>query len=345
VLSLTAGRVPERDEHERALPLPAGSGSPAWRTLPAPVRVTDLAVDANERPSRREIALGWAYAPHRGDRIRALLTVPPAGGETPHTQVRVHGDTCDGGAGALVAWLDAVAADAADAAVVRAAERLRAWAADGARMDAGSADAGLFARWRHALVRRVAAHPALAALHAPHGLPPFFAPWLDVTARVGDGLARLLAVGRLVDGGPVIDARSEAVAALAEVVAGGADHVWGELHRVVPLHALAEASGVGPDDVPDVPEPLRVPASGARDTVRCTGSVPGVTYAAARGSVARWVWDLSDRRRSRWGVPFGASGDPRSEHFADQHVTWAAAGTAEIETDWARLRPEPVEAP
>lgn len=348
VLSLTAGRVPEREEHERALPLPAGSGSPeppAWRTLPAPVRVSDLAVDANERPSRRETALGWGYAPHRADRIRALLAAPPGGGETPDTQARVHGDTCDGGAGELVAWLDDVVADTAEPAVVRAAGRLRAWAADGARMDAGSADAGTFARWRHALARRVAGHPALAALHAPHGLPPVFAPWLDVTARVGDGLARLLAAGRLVDGGPVIDARAEAVAALADVVAGGADRPWGELHALVPLHALAEASGVGQDDVPGVPEPLRVPVSGARDTVRCTGSVPGVTYAASRGSVARWVWDLSDRRRSRWGVPFGASGDPRSEHFADQHVTWAAAGTVEIETDWARLRPEPVEAP
>jgi penicillin amidase len=310
--------------------------------------VTDVAVDANERPARGEIALGYAYAPHRADRIRALLAVQPEGRETPQSQERIHGDTRDGGAVALVARLDGVVPGAFEPAVVHAAVRLRAWAADGARMDAGSADAGLLARWRHALVRRVAGHRALAALHEPHGLPVLFAPWLDVTARVGDGLARLLAAGRLVDGGPVIDARAEALAALAEVVADGAepasDTTWGELHTLAPLHALAEVTGVDASEIPTVPEELRLPLAGAGDTVRCTGSVPGLTYAASRGSVARWVWDLSDRRRSRWGVPFGTSGDPRSVHFADQHPTWSAAGTTEIETEWVRLRPEPVEA-
>ncbi|AEG43412.1 penicillin acylase family protein [Isoptericola variabilis] len=345
VLSLTAGRVPEREAGERVVPLPAEAAPPRWRSLPPPVRVTDVAVDANERPARAEIALGYAYAPHRADRIRALLAAPPAGGETPESQGRVHGDVQDAGAAALVGWLDGVVPGAAAPPVAGAAERLRAWAAAGAPMHAGSTDAGLFARWRHALVRRVAAHPALAPLHAPHGLPAVFAPWLDVTARVGEGLARLLGAGRLVADGPVLDGRAEAAAALTEVVAEGAELSWGELHAVAPLHALADATGVAHDDVPGVPEQLRAPLSGAGDTVRCTGSVPGVTHLAARGSVARWVWDLSDRRRSRWGVPFGASGDPRSPRFADQHPTWAAAGTAPIETDWARLRPEPVEGP
>jgi penicillin G amidase len=92
--------------------------------------------------------------------------------------------------------------------------------------------------------------------------------------------------------------------------------------------------------VPQVPRDRRVPVGGAADTVCCTGSVPGVSTASRRGSVARWAWDLSDRRRSRWGVPFGAAGDPRSPHFADQHPGWAGAGTHRIETDWARLRRE-----
>ncbi len=348
VLSLTAGRVPERLEHERAVPLPADAPLPPWRTLPEPARVTDVAVDANERPTRCQIALGYAYAPHRADRIRALLATPAEGDETPQSQERIHADTRDGGAVALVAWLAGVVPGALEPAVQHAAERLRAWVTGGARMDAGSPDAGLFMRWRHALVRRVAAHPAVAPLHAPHGHPVLFAPWLDVTARVGDGLERLLAAGRLVEGGPVIDAPAEAFAALAEVVADGDEPApattWGELHTLAPLHALAEVTGVDASQVPGVPEQLRSPLSGAGDTVRCTGSVPGVTYTASRGSVARWVWDLSDRRRSRWGVPFGTSGDPRSEHFADQHPAWAAAGTTEIETEWARLRPEPVEA-
>ena len=260
----------------------------------------------------------------------------------------MHADTRDGGAPGLVAWLEeeapgsgagpgpATGSDGwSDAARTRA-ERLRAWAAAGA-----PTDAALFSRWRDALVRRVAADPALAPLHAPHGLPAVFSPWLDVVARVGDALAEILASG-------VVGSRAAAAAALADLddlhdlaaPDGGADAVtWGDLHRLAPLHALDLVPGATAPVVP------RVPLGGTGDAVRCTGGVPGVTTAAFRGSVARWVWDLGDRRRSRWGVPFGASGDPRSPHFADQHPAWAAARTTVIETDWARLRPEPVPAP
>jgi len=59
-----------------------------------------------------------------------------------------------------------------------------------------------------------------------------------------------------------------------------------------------------------------------------------------RGSVARWVWDLDDRARSRWGVPFGASADPRSPHATDQLATWVAAESVEIVTDWDLLEEE-----
>ena len=77
-----------------------------------------------------------------------------------------------------------------------------------------------------------------------------------------------------------------------------------------------------------------VPLSGDTDCVRCTASVPGVSDVSWRGSVARWVWDLGDRDRSRWGVPFGASGDPASPHATDQLTTWAAAQTVQVVTDW-----------
>ncbi|MFC8599172.1 penicillin acylase family protein [Isoptericola sp. NPDC057191] len=328
VLSLTAGRVPVVPPSGRVVPTPAraagaagAAGAPRWRDLPAPVAVTGVAVDANDRPAGPGLDLGHAYAPHRGPRVRALLADPPPGGETAATQDRVLADTRDGGAAELVVRL-------ADVGDPRAA-RLRAWVAAGAAMDPGDADAALFARWRHALVRRVAADPALAPLHAPHGLPAVFAPWLDVVARVGDALAVVLASG-------VVDARAAAVCALADLGDPDDARTWGDLHRLAPLHALDLVPGA---TVPVVPP---VPLGGAGDSVRCTGGVPGLTYAASRGSVARWVWDLGDRRRSRWGVPFGAAGDPRSPHFADQHPTWAVGSTEQIETDWARLRPEPL---
>lgn len=77
VLSRTAGRVPLREPEDRRLPLDGWSADarPApWRTLPPPVEVTDLAVDANEQPVRPDVALGHEYAaPHRAHRVRALL--------------------------------------------------------------------------------------------------------------------------------------------------------------------------------------------------------------------------------------------------------------------------------
>jgi penicillin amidase len=344
VLSLTAGRVPRRARSERVLPHVVGPHGepPVWRQPATATPVADVAVDANDAPegpdeTQRVPDLGLAYAPHRGPRIRALLADAPGGGEGPLTQQRVHADVADAGAAALVDLLR----DVTDPALAPAALRLRAWAADGARMAADSRDAALFACWRDALVRRVAAHPALAPLHAPHGLPAVLAPWLDVAANVGLRLPALLAAGAA--GRLPLDGPTEAAAALAEVA--GSSATWGELHPVVPWHALVDATGVPREQVPGVAPARRVAIGGSADTVCCTGGVPGVSTVSWRGSVARWVWDLADRRRSRWGVPFGASGDPRSEHHADQHARWAAAGTDEIETDWARLRPETWEAP
>ncbi|MDR7380538.1 GNAT family N-acetyltransferase [Promicromonospora iranensis] len=358
VLSLTAGKVPAAADRA----LPAAKPADGYVDLPVPVPVTQVAVDANERPrtqARAELDgrpglgprdtrpgreahdLGWSYAPHRAERIRQLLaagTVP----ESPETQGRIHGDTRDLGAPGLVEHL------AADTSA--AAARLRAWVADGAHVDATSTDAALYMRWRDALTHRLAGHPVLAALHEPHGQDPAFAAVLggvlDVPTAVGAGLARILAADWL-----GIDPAAEASAALAEVAgtadrqsaggadrpsAGGADRqsepTWGELHL--------------PDPLPPVPSPgdptadvALAPVSGNNESVRCTGGSPGVAPTAYRGSVARYVWDLADRANSRWGVPFGAAGRPGSVHFDDQHATWADAATTPVVTDWDRLHP------
>jgi penicillin amidase len=56
--------------------------------------------------------------------------------------------------------------------------------------------------------------------------------------------------------------------------------------------------------------------------------------------VARHVWDLSDRTRSRWIVPFGASGNPDNHHFANQLPHWAAGDLIPVVTDWDQLTKE-----
>ena len=337
VLSLTAGKVPAVASVMPDRALPAAKPADAYVDLPAPTPVTQVAVDANERPvtqppaeldgrpglgprdvrpGREAHDLGWSYAPHRAERIRQLLAAAPAL-ESAGTQARIHGDTRDLGAPGLVAHL---AADPSDAAA-----RLRAWVAAGAHVDAGSTDAALYMRWRDALSHRLAAHPVFAALHEPHGQDPALAEVLggffDVPTAVGAGLARILAAGWL-----GIDAAAEAGAALSEVTPGGPT---GRAARPDPLHPVP-----GP---PVAIDPALV--SGNNETVRCTGRSPGVAPTAYRGSVARYVWDLADRANSLWGVPFGADGRPGSPHFDDQHATWADAATTAVVTDWDRLHP------
>ncbi|WP_109209753.1 MULTISPECIES: penicillin acylase family protein [Microbacterium] len=320
VLSATVGVAPERPRSERRLPLPTSTGAAEHRAGVPPVVVDDLAVDANERPASGDTDLGWAYPPsHRANRIRALLEA--ASPRSVDDFLPVWGDTASGSAAALLPFLPTGPLPPPAAA---ARDALLTW--DG-RMDAASAAAGTFAAWRAALVRRVAALPALQPLQAPHGFGAVFDPWLGVTGQVAAALPRLLSHPAL--RGQVAEVIE---AALAEA-AGAAE--WGVTHRLLPLHVLADVRGaVDPGD------DLDVALSGDGDTVRCAGSTPGLTDRSWRGSVARWAWDLADRERSLWSVPFGAAGDPASPHFTDQLSAWADARPTRVVTDWARLRPD-----
>ncbi|NQX28790.1 penicillin acylase family protein [Microbacteriaceae bacterium VKM Ac-2854] len=288
VRRMTAGRVPQRRRAERILPHDAATVRAApWRELPGPGVVTAIAVDANERDA---LDLGAAYAPgHRARRIRALLNA----GEDVHPDTLVD-------AGPLLALLTNAGPLPLRAEVHR--RELLAW---NHRMDADSRGAAVYAAWRSALVRRLAAHPALAALQRPHAFGALFDPWLSVHGRIADALPRLLTAGL------GIDARAEALAALGEL--GRVSARWGDTHRLPPALGLAS-----------------VPLGGDTEAIRCTSSLPGVTDTSVRGSVARWIWDLADRGASRWGVPFGASGDPRSPHYADQLDAWSRAETIPV---------------
>ncbi|WP_026547841.1 penicillin acylase family protein [Paenarthrobacter nicotinovorans] len=193
------------------------------------------------------------------------------------------------------------------------------------RMDAGSRHATVFAAWRGQLVRRLARHSALAALDAPTGYSPLFGPWLSVASRIGFALETLLVRGSELG----IDVPAEAAAALEDIAVEEPRVLsWGDRHTLLAVHVL--------------PGPLAsaAPTAGlAGDTgcVLCTESLPGVDDRSFRGPVARYVWDLSERRNSRWIVPFGASGTPDHEHFADQLPLWAAGELAPVVTDWHEL--------
>jgi penicillin amidase len=179
---------------------------------------------------------------------------------------------------------------------------------DGVRMDADSTAAGARAARRTALARLLCEHPELRPLFEPTGYDPLFLPWLDVPIRIGTAVEPLAARFGL-------------------SVRPPASGTWGSRHVLSPVR-YPGLLGVGPPPVE---------LSGDSDCVLATHSTPGVSDTCGRGSVARYVWDLEDRSRSRWIVPFGACERPESPHFADQLPYWATARLVPLVTDWSRL--------
>ncbi|MFC6149665.1 penicillin acylase family protein [Mumia xiangluensis] len=345
VLSQTVGRVPASSHAARRLPLDAWAepGDEVWRPMPPAREVVETHVDANEPPEDAAVDLGYAYAaPYRASRIRTLLAelIEDRGPLDVADMPVVHGDTLSLAADALLRHLPdpsgAPLTDAAQALVTR----LRRW---DRRMDADSADAAVFAAWRAAVAARLSAHPALAPLHAEHGMGAVYDPWCDARGRIGDGILAL------VDGAAVvalgIDVRPLAREALEEVAAGEWGQAdaprWGDQHRLEPVQVLAGVPGATFVRLPPAGQ-SDVTLSGDSDTVRSAATTPGVSDLCWRGSVARWIWDLSDRSRSRWGVPFGAAGDPASPHATDQYAAWLEAATVPVVTAWDDLTEEPL---
>ena len=167
-------------------------------------------------------------------------------------------------------------------------------------MPAHSREAGRHAAWRAAVARRLHERPELRPLFEPSGHDPLFAPWTDPRVRIGHGLDGVLA-------GLGLD--PEALVLPDSVSA----EPWGARHVLDPVRLPGLAA-----------ELPRTELSGSSDSVLRTSSIPGVSDACRQGPVARYVWDLADRRRSRWVVPFGAAGSPSSPHFLDQLPLWAA---------------------
>ncbi len=326
VLRGTVGVTPKLDRERRWLPQEP-SEPQGWRDPSPPASVQGWAVDANELPADRpDHDLGDSYpSAARADRIHVLLG--RLTGMIPEDFWHIHADTRSAPAVDLVDRLRRIRSGASLGPSARTlAEELEAW--DG-HMDQESRAAGRFAAWRSSLVRRLVGHPALAPLGSPHGMGGIFDAWFDVPHRIAASLESLLDADEL-----GIDAATEMLGAL-EAAAGETVDRWGDRHALAPLHVLTDIAPMAASQIPSVGLP------GDTDTVAANASVPGVTDLAFGGPVARWIWDLGDRDRSRWSVPFGASGVPTSPHFADQLDTWRTACTTQVVTDWSRLRETP----
>ncbi|WP_436738342.1 penicillin acylase family protein [Streptomyces sp. BBFR102] len=333
LLHRVAGYVPRRPAANRLGPVPAWAAGHAWREEPEPLPEAPVATWADPRlavmANERGLAapLGTEFAPpYRADRIRALLTART--GWRAGEMAQVHTDTYLASARPLLALLDRLDPAPLGVPARRLRERLLAW---DRHMAADSVDAARYAGLRAEVVRRLAAHPALAELTGPagparaDGYPTVFRPWLSATARIAYALESLLT------GGPVPEADRLSLVARALETAAGEDtgQPWGTLHKLAPWQAVASGEQ-GP------------PVGGDHDCVLSTSSLPGITHLFARGPAARYVWDLARRDDSLWAVPFGASGVPGDPHARDQLPRWREGGLVPVVTDFARLRRVPV---
>ncbi|MET0425237.1 MAG: penicillin acylase family protein [Actinoplanes sp.] len=273
VLQLAAGRVPDRDDRNRWVPVPAWESQFAWRSDRQPMtraEMTRSVVNANDRrPDTTALGVDFA-SPHRARRIRELLDA----GAPPE---RIHMDTA---------------------------------------MPADSVEAGRHAAWRSAVARRLHEHPDLAPLMTPSGFDPIFDAWTDPRVRIGAALDSVLSG---------LGLTAEELVDPASVSSGP----WGERHRLAPIR-LPELDAEAPH--PALP--------GDKHSVLCLPYTPGVTDECSHGPVARYVWELGDRRQSRWVVPFGAAGEPDSPHFLDQLPLWLSGELIPLITDWHRLTEE-----
>lgn len=319
-----AGRVPVRAEANRVGIVDAADPGAAWAGWLDPLPSHEVAPDgqvvtANERRGPESEPIGsWFAPPHRAARIAALLD-GRIGLATGDFQA-IHDDALLLPAPVFQDLVRRVRPAGAGAAV---RDAILAW--DG-RMEATSQGAAAFAAWRSALTLRLAAEPVFAPLSEALTDDPVIAPWLDVAGRIGGALESLVVAGERFG----LDLEALARDALDD--AAGHPATWGATHVVAPVHAFdAVSSELEPPPVP------ALPVSGDIDCVRCTSSVPGLTDACWRGSVARYVWDLADRDAGGWVVPMGAAGDARDPHHLDQLPLWAAGELAPIITDWQQL--------
>ncbi|WP_149826991.1 penicillin acylase family protein [Streptomyces tailanensis] len=321
VLHRVAGRVPVRSADNRTRIVAAWEPGHEWRgwhETPYGTFEDGVAVMANQRGPATPLGVEFA-PPHRAERIRELLDEKPVWSAP--DMPALHMDTHLASAGPLLDHLgDEPGTLTPAAADLR--ERLLRW---DRRMAADSVEAAAYAAVRGAVVRRLAAQPAFAALAVPPAYPEVFRPWLSLTVRIGFALEHLLRAEELYG----VDRTAILREALEEAAGAAESGRWGDSHRLVAWRAV---EGDVPAEQPGL--------AGDHDCVLCTSAVPGLTDLSARGPAARYVWDLARREDSLWVVPFGASGVAGSAHHRDQLPLWLKGDLVPVVTDWDLLKKE-----
>ena len=319
LLHRVAGYVPVRSEANRTRIVPAWEPGHEWRGRHETPRagLTDgIAVMANQRGPATPLGVEFA-PPHRANRITALLREKDRW--SPTDMPSIHTDTHLASAQPLLDHIAALENLSSDSATLR--ETILQW---DRHMAADSRPAALYAAVRSAVVRRLAAHPAFAALTTPPAYPEVLLPWLGLVPRIAFALEHLLRAEELYG----VDRPRIVREALEDVAARPPQGTWGDTHRLTPWRASDDGTWQAPA------------LSGDHDCVLCTSAVPGLTDLAVRGPAARYVWDLARREDSLWAVPLGASGVPGTAHHRDQLPFWLRGDLVPVVTDWRRLTKE-----
>jgi penicillin amidase len=352
----TVGEIPTRAPANAWGPVPGGTDDHDWTGVVPPaelptVRDPDVGylVTANQEIVGPDYPhyLGFDYS--RPDRARRLFTrVASLTDATVDDMAAIHQDCRALGADQWVERLTRL--QPRDEHERAGLEQLRAW---DRVMDASSVGAAVYLVTRDSVGKALAHHPALAPLRRPLPGEPsgLFVPlelrlWSLLPGLLAADDATLLPTGATWDD-VLAAALTDAVGVLRTALGDDPQHWrWGALHRLAAHHPL---SATHPDWAPRL-DPPAVEIGGEWDTVWSSAHPAGYGFGVTTSSVARYVFDLSDWDRSAWVVPFGASGEPTSPHFADQQSAWAAGELLPMSYDWdgiaadaestSRLRPQ-----
>jgi penicillin G amidase len=324
--------IPRRSAVNGWLPVPGWTGEYEWDGMIPPEqmpRADDPArgylVTANNRvviaiPQTGDYFCTDAHPPYRARRIEQLIAGLAAA--SPADMATIHRDDVSEPARLFRAALTDVAPASDAARSVR--DVVVGW--DG-RMSPDSVAAGWYSRVRWALARIVGSRSGLDSarstglLQLPGAVSSVSHLWWVLPALLrSDDLS--------LTGGSTW---SELLAEALEAVASSPPDVpWQQLHTAALTHPLTPVL----PDAPGALSPAGAGVGGDNDTVWATGCRAESGTAAVYGAVARYVFDVGNWDACTWIVVGGASGDPASAHYADQHDAWSRCELIPMRYDW-----------
>ena len=324
--------IPRRPAINGWLPVPGWTGEYEWDgVIPAGQmpRVDDPArgfiVTANNRvvtaiPDTGDYFCTDAHPPYRARRIEQLIAeLAPA---SPQDMATIHRDDVSAPAQLFQAALADVAPRSAAARAVR--DIMLGW---DARMSPGSGGAACYSRLRWALARIVAGRSGLAAagsaglMQLPGSVSAVSHLWWVLPALLRSGDLALTC------GSTWNELLAEA---LEEVSGEPPDIPWHQLHAAALTHPLTPLLPGAPPAL----SPAGAGVGGDNETVWANGCRAESGTAAVYGAVARYVFDVGNWENCTWIVVGGASGDPASPHYTDQHQAWSRCELIPMQYDW-----------